>query len=116
MSAFKFHWVREGNRRKSQGQNRTREIRLSGIAGGLVETCEKARAIFLSRRCHFAFGWLFTFQPRMATESQGPPPTRMLEPPGFMGLHYGRRTPLTALAAHVIFGVILGSFYKLAGS
>ena len=29
---------RKGSRRTSQGQNRTREIRLSGIAGGPMET------------------------------------------------------------------------------
>ena len=36
---------------------------------------------------------------------------RQLEPPGFLGLHYGIRTPLTVLVAHVIFGIILGTFY-----
>ena len=40
----------------------------------------------------------------------------MLEPPSFIGLHYKRRTPLTALGAHMIFGVILGSLHKLASS
>ncbi len=49
--------------------------------------------------------------PRMASEHQGPTPTRMLEPLGFMGLHYGRRTPLMLLAAHAVFGVVLGIFY-----
>lgn len=53
--------------------------------------------------------------PRMASEHYGPSPTRMLEPPGFMGLNYGRRTPLTAIAAHVTFGMILGAFYRLTG-
>ncbi len=33
-----FPRVWEGSRRKSQGQNRTREIRPSGIVGGLMET------------------------------------------------------------------------------
>ncbi len=33
-----FPRVWEGSRRKSQGQNRTREIRQSGIAGGPMET------------------------------------------------------------------------------
>ncbi len=51
--------------------------------------------------------------PRMASERHGPSPTRQLQPPGFLGLHYGRRTPLVAMAAHVIYGVILGSFYHL---
>ena len=52
--------------------------------------------------------------PRMATERQGPTPTRMLQPPGFLALHYGRRTPFASLIAHVAYGVILGSFYHLA--
>jgi hypothetical protein len=37
-SAFKPPWLWEGSRRTSQGQNRTREIRPSGIAGGPMET------------------------------------------------------------------------------
>lgn len=52
--------------------------------------------------------------PRMATERQGPTPTRMLQPPGFLALHYGRRTPLATLIAHVAYGGILGAFYHLA--
>jgi hypothetical protein len=53
--------------------------------------------------------------PRMATEHRGPEPTRALEPPGFMALNYGRRTPLITLVAHVGYGAILGGFYRLAG-
>jgi hypothetical protein len=53
------------------------------------------------------------FHPRMASEQRGPEPTRMLEPPGFLGLHYGRRTPLLALIAHLAYGAILGAFYSL---
>jgi uncharacterized membrane protein YagU involved in acid resistance len=49
--------------------------------------------------------------PRMANEQYGPTVVRQLEPPGFLGLHYGIRTPLTVLVAHVIFGIILGTFY-----
>lgn len=51
--------------------------------------------------------------PRMASEHHGPEPTRALEPPGFMALHYGRRTPLVSLLAHVIYGAVLGTFYQL---
>ena len=51
--------------------------------------------------------------PRMASEQRGPDPTRQLEPPGFLALHYGRRTPVALLAAHVIYGGILGAFYRL---
>ncbi len=50
--------------------------------------------------------------PRMASERQGPTPTRQLEPPGVMGLNYGRRTPITMLIAHLVYGGILGAFYR----
>ena len=53
--------------------------------------------------------------PRMASEEQGPEPTRELEPPGVMGLNYGRRTPLVTMLAHVVYGAIVGGFYRLAG-
>jgi hypothetical protein len=51
--------------------------------------------------------------PRMASEEQGPTVTRQLEPPGFLALHYGVRTPVTVLVAHAVFGGILGAFYDL---
>ena len=50
--------------------------------------------------------------PRMASETRGPTVVRQLEPPGFFALNYGRRTPLSIIAAHVVFGVILGTFYR----
>ena len=50
---------------------------------------------------------------RMASDFTGPQPTTRLEPPGFMALNYGRRTPILTLAAHVIYGAILGRFYKI---
>jgi hypothetical protein len=52
-----------------------------------------------------------TIHPRMATEDQGPDPTRTLEPPGFMILNYGRGTPLATILVHLIYGGILGAFY-----
>jgi len=51
--------------------------------------------------------------PRMASEQRGPTPTKQLEPPGFMALHYGRRTPLSVLTAHLVYGAIQGAFYQL---
>lgn len=51
--------------------------------------------------------------PRMASEEQGPTPTRQLEPPGFMALNYGRRTPLSVILSHLVYGSILGAFYRL---
>lgn len=53
------------------------------------------------------------FHPRMATEHQGPEPTRALEPPGFLALNYGRQTPAIALLAHGVYGAILGAGYRL---
>jgi hypothetical protein len=49
--------------------------------------------------------------PRMAGKHHGPTPTRQLEPPGFMGLNYGRNTPAITLIAHVVYGMLLGAFY-----
>lgn len=51
--------------------------------------------------------------PRMAGKHHGPTPTRQLEPPGFLGLNYGRSTPLITLVAHIAYGVVLGAFYPL---
>lgn len=53
--------------------------------------------------------------PRMASEYQHPDQTPLLEPPGFMGLHYGLETPVVTLVAHLVYGAILGSFYQLTG-
>lgn len=46
--------------------------------------------------------------PRMASDRQGPSGLVTLEPPGLLGLNYGRATALVTLVAHVIFGVLLG--------
>ena len=54
-----------------------------------------------------------SLHPRMANEQQGPSVVRQLEPPGFLALHYGIRTPVSVVAAHVLFGGILGAFYQL---
>lgn len=51
--------------------------------------------------------------PRMASEEQGPTPTQQLEPPGFLALNYGRRTPLSVILSHLVYGSILGAFYRL---
>ena len=52
--------------------------------------------------------------PRMASAQHGPEPTRNLEPPGFLALNYGRRTPIIALLAHMVYGIVIGAFYHLA--
>ena len=51
--------------------------------------------------------------PRMASDHTGPRPTKMLEPPGFMALNYGYRTPLAVLIAHIAYGTVLGAFYTV---
>ena len=51
--------------------------------------------------------------PRMASEAQGPTVMRQLEPPGFLALNYGVRTPISVVVAHVVFGIILGAVYTL---
>lgn len=50
--------------------------------------------------------------PRMASDFRGPEPTRLLEPPGFLALNYGYRTPLAVLIAHLAYGIVLGTFYR----
>jgi hypothetical protein len=49
--------------------------------------------------------------PRMASEYAGPVILKPLEPPGFMALNYGKRTPIATLLSHVIYGLVLGLFY-----
>jgi hypothetical protein len=49
--------------------------------------------------------------PRMVSDFRGPEPTRLLEPPGFLAMNYGRLTPVVTIAAHAIYGAILGAFY-----
>lgn len=51
--------------------------------------------------------------PRMASEQHGPESGNMLEPPGFLALHYGVRTPVAVILSHATFGGILGAFYQL---
>lgn len=52
------------------------------------------------------------FHPRMAHPYQGPTPTKQLEPPGFFALNYGRGTPVITMLAHIVYGIILGLFYR----
>ncbi|MCM2349418.1 MAG: hypothetical protein NDI69_05305 [Bacteriovoracaceae bacterium] len=60
----------------------------------------------------FGMNLVESIHPRMASEYRGPEPTRMLEPPGFMVLNYGKGTPLATLIVHMIYGGILGFFYE----
>jgi hypothetical protein len=52
--------------------------------------------------------------PRMASEYDGASAIKKLEPPGFMALNYGSRTPLTTLAGQALYGAVLGGFPQLA--
>lgn len=58
-------------------------------------------------------GAMPALHPRMASEQHGPDTARPLEPPGFLALHYGVRTPIAALLAHLVYGGILGAFYEM---
>ncbi len=51
--------------------------------------------------------------PRMVSDSRGPEPTRLLEPPGFLVTNYGRMTPVITVVAHALYGVVLGAGYTL---
>jgi hypothetical protein len=55
------------------------------------------------------------FHPRMATPSTAATSVALLEPPGFLMLNYGARTPLASLAAHIAYGTVVGGFVSLAG-
>ena len=46
--------------------------------------------------------------PRIASDRAGPTTTAVLEPPGLLGLNYGRETPIVAIAAHLVYGIALG--------
>jgi len=51
--------------------------------------------------------------PRMASVHEGPAAKRILEPPGFLGLNYGWRTPLSTVVAHALYGAILGGLLPM---
>jgi hypothetical protein len=50
--------------------------------------------------------------PRMADEDEGPDPTPLLQPPGFLALNYGAQTPLMTVAAHAVYGAVVGAAYR----
>jgi hypothetical protein len=51
--------------------------------------------------------------PTMGTPTSAANEAPLLEPPGFMMLNYGRSTPLVNLAAHILYGAIVGAFVAL---
>jgi hypothetical protein len=52
--------------------------------------------------------------PRMGTSASSAADRPLLEPPGFMMLNYGRRTPVATLVTHTAYGAIVGGFIALA--
>ena len=74
-----------------------------GVAIGLVHSLFVLAA---------AMPVLPAFHPRMAMSDEGPTDVRRLEPPGFFAVHYGVRTPISVVLAHLVYGAILGAFYK----
>ncbi len=53
--------------------------------------------------------------PRMGSGFTAAPEIALLEPPGFLLLNYGVRTPLVTVVAHVAYGAIVGTFVSFAG-
>jgi hypothetical protein len=53
--------------------------------------------------------------PRMGTPFSAAAERPLLEPPGFLMLNYGRRTPAITIMGHVAYGAIIGGFLSLAG-
>jgi hypothetical protein len=53
--------------------------------------------------------------PRMGTPMSAAADRPLLEPPGFLMLNYGRRTPVVTIAGHITYGAIIGGFLSLAG-
>ena len=51
--------------------------------------------------------------PRIASEYDAPSGAPKLEPPGFMGLNYGRQTPLATILGQVVYGAVLGGFLPM---
>lgn len=53
--------------------------------------------------------------PRMGSGFDAAGSAPLLEPPGFMLVNYGRRTPAATIVSHVVYGAIVGGLAGLAG-
>jgi hypothetical protein len=53
--------------------------------------------------------------PRMGNSMTAAGSVALLEPPGFLMLNYGARTPLVTLVGHIAYGSIVGGFISLSG-
>lgn len=54
--------------------------------------------------------------PRMGSPMSASDTVARLEPPGFMMMNYGRRTPVVVLVAHVAYGAIVGGFMAFSAT
>jgi hypothetical protein len=54
--------------------------------------------------------------PRMGNPMSASDTVARLEPPGFMMINYGRRTPVVVLVAHVAYGAIVGGFMAFSAT
>jgi hypothetical protein len=54
--------------------------------------------------------------PRLATSMTAAHSSPLLEPPGFLLLNYGYRTPLVMIAVHLLYGAIVGQFVSVSGT
>ncbi len=51
--------------------------------------------------------------PRMATPDTAANEVTLIEPPGFLMLNYGRNTFLVTLAAHIVYGALVGLIVRI---
>ena len=54
--------------------------------------------------------------PRMGSDVSAAGSSPLLEPPGFLMLNYGPRTPIVTVLGHVAYGAIVGGFAAIAVS
>jgi hypothetical protein len=52
--------------------------------------------------------------PRMASDYDSHISRPVLEPPGFLALHYGRGTPLSLLVAQILYGMLIGGLPQIS--
>lgn len=52
--------------------------------------------------------------PRMTSDFDAPVARPVLEPPGFLGLHYGGGTPATMLLAQGVYGILIGGLHQVS--
>ena len=76
---------------------------------GTMFTPARDRAMVIGFCVHVANGMIFALFYAVL-----PTVNRVLQPPGFLALNYGRRTPFVTIVAHLLYGAIIGAFYHLA--